>query len=413
MTRARLALAFWALCLAAPSARAGMRSPCTDPIVLPGARVQVFILPFVAAGELDERGRDFASILQRQVLFSALKYRSIGVEELTGDSHECSSERAYDAIGRRLSDEQVALFMSVRLFQQGSVIYLQSTAMALAKKLDDSAHWQTGIEGARVGATTPAEPVQFAPRAIPLELFANLRESAVRANRLYREASESSEFRDLPRGPEARFSFSVIDSEGSWMKVKLLPNGDTGWLSASALASPEVVASVLPELRFVDGWVGYYALRESPEVARDASESLEKYLQSSAKLAESEARSDAAILLGNVALRMGAAEKSLPAARAYYARAHEISPDSTAASNFYLASTTALCAKGPCPISGDALHKEYLEAIARDPTSAELVANLESYYTVARARKEIRGELKPERIDAQLKQIHEIKSQLR
>lgn len=50
-------LACVVLCLVSSLAAAGIKSPCDDPLVLPGPKVHVFIMPYEAQGKLSARGQ--------------------------------------------------------------------------------------------------------------------------------------------------------------------------------------------------------------------------------------------------------------------------------------------------------------------------------------------------------------------
>jgi hypothetical protein len=110
------------------------------------------------------------------------------------------------------------------------------------------------------------------------------------------------------------------------------------------------------------------------------------------------------ILKGNATLRASGeatwSTETLQKALALYRDAREQAPTSTIASNFFLACSSALCARGACAGGSDQLHEQYLRAIARDPTSTELVTNLDRFYGAAQSGR-IRLSTSPEQIAAQ------------
>jgi hypothetical protein len=95
------------------------------------------------------------------------------------------------------------------------------------------------------------------------------------------------------------------------------------------------------------------------------------------------------ILKGNATLRAAGpgawSTETLQQAQALYRDGLELAPTSTIASNFFLACSSALCARGTCGDGSDQLHEQYLRAIARDPTSTELVTNLDRFYGAAQS----------------------------
>jgi hypothetical protein len=373
-------------------AYAGLQSPCRDPMVLPGPKVQVFVLPYKAESRLTARGRELATIVQRHVLFAALKYRSIAVTEFTGDAEDCAFEQTAARVNARLKEGQAAIFLWGRLFEQGDSIRLQSTTAFGVRGVADTLSWKLGgADSNSARAAMPADPVAFPARAIPL-YFLDTLESAQRASRRIHSApNASSSFWELPADPDARFGYEVIETRADWMHVRLIPEGGDGWIPAHALATGEDLKGAFPELYFIDGLIGYHQLWNLPGTPAAADSrtlagtrtSFDKYIELAAGRAESEGRAYAAIMKGNATLRSASTPWStevLVEAQRYYEAAQQLAPTSTVANNFFLACSAALCARGACSGSGDQLHHRFLVAVAQDPTSAELIGNLNAFY---------------------------------
>lgn len=378
-------------------ANAGVISPCHSPMVLTAPKIHVFILPYEGEGRLTRGGRDLATILQRHVLFAALKYRSIAVMELTGDPTECSFERTAARVNSQLKDGQAAIFLWGRLFEQGDAIHLRSIVASTVKGSVDSIDWDLdGDAGQKVRATMSSDPILFAPRKIPLQFLQTLEPARRAARRLYKEPSTSTSYFDLPDDPEARFGYEVLETRNDWMHIRLFPReAGEGWVQTHTLASGDELKGTFPELYFVDALIGYYQIRDASVRSQPASartlevtqRSIDRYLNESRGRAESEARATATILKGNAVLR--SADKpwslaTLTTARQHYAAAHEIAPDYTAPATFYLACSSAICAREGCQ-EGDTLQRQFLDAVAKDPTSPELITNLATFYDVAQA----------------------------
>jgi hypothetical protein len=376
----------------ANEARAGLQTPCADPMVLPGPKVQVFVLPYKAESRLTARGRELATIVQRHVLFAALKYRSIAVTEFTGEAEECGFEQTAARVHARLKEGQAAIFLWGRLFEQGESIRLQSNTAFGVRGAADALSWKLGGgDSNAVAAAMPADPIAFPPRMIPL-YFLDALEPAQRASRRMHNAPDvSSSFWELPDDPDARFGYEVIETRGDWMHVRLIPAGGDGWIPAHALATGDDLKGVFPELYFVDALIGYHQLWSTPGRSTAADDrtlaatrvSFDKYIELAAGRAESEGRAYAAIMKGNATLRAASTPWStdvLVEAQRHYQAARRLAPTSTVVNSFFLACSAALCARGACSGSGDQLHQNFLAAIAQDPTSAELVGNLNEFY---------------------------------
>ena len=404
-------------------ARAGDMSPCDRPTVFEHASVQVFVLPYLATGKLTAQGRALATIAQRHVLFAALKYPSIGVIELTGDAKDCTYQRIAQRVISRLRKGQTAIFVWGRMFEQGDSIRLQSTVAFTKQGAVDTLTWDLGGDAGAASASVPTTPIMFSPRQLPMHLLPRLEPAQRAARRLHREPGTNSPYFDLPGDPEARFSYEVLETRDDWMHIRLLPSRDQGWVPAHALLSGNELKGTFPELYFVDALIGYYQLWRQPALSESAQRrvltstraSLDKYLLYAEGRAESDAHALAMVLKGNATLRgsgHGAWSTSvLQEAQAHYRKAQELAPASTVASNFYLACSSALCARGACTGGPDAVHQQYLEAIGRDPTSAELVGNLETFYSAAQIGS-IRVSTPPEEIARQKEQVREVQSKL-
>ncbi|HYM34317.1 MAG TPA: hypothetical protein VET48_02920, partial [Steroidobacteraceae bacterium] len=377
-------------------------------------RVQVFILPYHAESKLTSQGRQLATIMQRHVLFAALKYPSIAIEELTVTGNSCDVEHVEQRVMPRLNQGQVAIFLWGRLFEQGSVIRLQSSVVFMSKGTQDTLAWTVAEgEASKVSATVPSDPVVFAARSIPLSFLEALQSAQAEARRLHRAPDSNSPFWELPQSPDARFGFEVVETKNDWMHVRLLPGGGDGWVPAHALATADDLKGAFPELYFVDGLIGYHQLLANDNVRSSsirqrvidgALASFDQYIQLSEGRAESDARALAAILKGNTRLRGETNERwsldALKSAQREYREAERLSPTSTTASSFYLACTSALCNRGECAEGTQQLHDHFLAAVARDPSDRQLLNNLSVFYAAAESGK-FKVELKHQSIAEQ------------
>ena len=384
------------LCAGRPVAHAGMMAPCAAPMVLPTPRVQVFLLPYSSERPLSAQGRELATILQRHVLFAALKYSSIAVEELTQDSFDCNYDRVATRVLPKLKAGQVAIFLWGRLFEQGGNLQLQSTVAYAMVGQTDTITWDIPGLATKATTTLPADPVLFAPRVIPLDLLSGLQGAQREANRVHREPNQASAYVSLPRGRGDSLLFEVLGTRNDWMHVRLLPNNTEGWIWAEALAPGEQLKGTFPELFFVDGQIGYNELRQEhaagseplPErVVSGTFQSLNRYLDLASSRAESDAKALAGVLVGNTRWLSSRKElhntSALEAAARSYRAAQRIAPTSTVTSSFRLACDLKLCTQGSCGEGADTLHSEFLAAVAQDPTSNELLNNLGVLYQAA------------------------------
>jgi hypothetical protein len=376
---------------------AGAVGLCRDPLVLPGVAVQVYILPYQATTQLSDRGRELATAIQRHVLFAALKYENVAVEELTQNGERCDIGSVSRAVNHRLTGRQIAVFLWGRIFEQGNQILLQSAVEYGGPRGEDSLTWDLSkASSLTMNTTTPAGPILFAPRVIPMGLLDNLKAAQLDARQLHSAPKSDSPFWQLSDDSSASFSYQVEETQGDWMHVKLAGLGRDGWLQAHILASGENLKGSFAELYFIDGLVGYLEMSVAPSgsesqnrFAKLSGASLDRYLSTPGLLAESEPRSLAAVLKGNAILKSSAAEQwpteILHDAQLEFSKARSLAPLSSAINNFFLACEATLCARGNCARSGAEIRGDFLEAIAQDPTNRELVQNLGVLYKAASA----------------------------
>lgn len=393
--RGLLWIASLALLAALPStAFAGAASPCSKPVVF-DSNVQVHIFPFTAESALTREARALATLLQRHVLFAALKYPSIGVQELLDDDSPCSFGQVAGRISAGLRPDQTAIFLRGRIFEQDGVIYLKSFVDVKAPAARSEIRWPLALDAAadaRVAVTTvvPLAIESFAPRAIPVSFLERLQPSQIEARRVHAEPSGDSPFQELPDGTGGRYTFLVFQARDDWMRVRVLPFGIEGWMPAHALAGGDLLKGEFPELYFVDALVGYFALSgkrgDNARILERTRQSFERYLSVTGNAAEPDARALARVLMGNARLLAAGDdwdEATLGDAQRDYRRAVQESPTWSPARAHLLADTTLLCARGSCEGGAAALESAYLEAIARDPLSIDLVNGLGGYYQVA------------------------------
>jgi hypothetical protein len=169
------------------AANAGAMSPCSNPIIF-DANVQVHIFPFTADKTLTREGQALATILQRHVLFAALKYPSIGVQELISDDSACNFGQVVGRISGRLKPGQTGIFMWGRIFEQGGRIYLKSFVSVKAPAGKSEMRWPLAADPqATITTHVPPTIEGFAPRTIPVSFLERLAPSQQMALRIHQQ----------------------------------------------------------------------------------------------------------------------------------------------------------------------------------------------------------------------------------
>jgi hypothetical protein len=402
------------LALLALRADAGAMSPCNNPTIF-DAKVQIHIFPYQADGILSSKGRALATLLQRHVLFAALKYPSIGVQELIDYGGLCSYGKTTGQIRSRLKPGQTAIFLSGRMFEQDGRIYLKNVVSVTTP--DATLNWQLATQ-ANVTTHTPLDISGFAPRTIPVSFLDQLESSQAQSRRVHTEPNEQSPSKPMPSGSAAQYTFSVLEVRDEWMRVQVMPYDIRGWLPAHALANGDELKGEFPELYFVDGLVGYFSMPTHPAQDRGLLDktlaSFDRYLQVTADRAEADPRALAMVLEGNAKLRAAGAQwptATLQAARDDYQRAAAESPSWSPATSHLLACTALICARGACAERAKTLERDYLEAINRDPLSPDLIAGLRGYYDAA-ALERLDSDLSVEVLKARSEKVQGVQARM-
>jgi hypothetical protein len=161
------------------------RGECDDPFIFRDATVQAFIVPYTASGPLSKKAQALVTTLHRHVLFAALKYPGIAVEELVaGQGAPCEGVAAKNRIQSQLSKGQVAVFLSGRIFEQRDTVYMESW-VSVTNPSGSKLSWALKGSGGTVSATIPENTMSFAARAIPVNMLGELESAAERMGRVH------------------------------------------------------------------------------------------------------------------------------------------------------------------------------------------------------------------------------------
>jgi len=406
------------LCLGALQAQAGAMSPCSNPTVF-DSNVQVHIFPFTTDKALSDQGRALATILQRHVLFAALKYPSIGVEELIDEDKPCSFQQVAGRISSRLKPEQTGIFVWGRIFEQDGRIYLKNFVSVKTPEAKSVIRWPTAADPkAALTTRIPTEIGSFAPRIIPVSFLERLAPSQQQARRVHEQPNEQSPFKELPDGTRGRYTFLVFEGRDDWMRVRIMPFGIEGWIPAHALASGQEMKGEFPELYFVDALIGYFSISQDSQGNKRLFDltrrSFDQYLSVTENRAEPDTRAMAMVLTGNARLRAAGTDwstETLLAAQKDFERAAAESPAWTPANAHLLASTTLLCVRAACENQAPTLEGKYLDAISRDPLSVELVNGLAAVYQAA-SQKRLATELSADALKVRTEKVQAVQAQM-
>jgi len=261
---------------------AGMpNSDCDHPFVY-DARVNVIVLPYrnknVNNADLERASGQLTLLLQQTILFSALKYPSIGTVRMVPATPSRAADCAAGPVAqkllgqapgaeRQLGPDGAAILLWGQIYKERDQVYLCSYARLLQRGGDVALRAPIAGKGEFV-AKLPADSVTFPTRLITTSALAQIGSAFREAATLHRDRSLNSPGSPLPMDPDVPFAYQVMEATpDGWMRIQGAHGGPSGWIYTTDALRKQSLAPRLPELRFVDGAIGYLESLKAPGAA--------------------------------------------------------------------------------------------------------------------------------------------------
>lgn len=389
---------------------AGGVRPCSYPAAFESATVNAVILPYrfegpseVPSGHGELVGEQLAALVQAETLLSMLKWGRVAATRMyETDRVSCSQ----DFIVRHLTEGSrgsikpgnALVLISGRIYIEGSQIYLQSYIRFLRRDVKESIAVSLPVKDGIplvLHSEFSTQVVAMQPRAISVTDLENV-DLAFRSGMVVRPTrDEQAPGKRISLHPMEPFSYSVVESQGDWMKIESDCCGPSGWIRARTSSKGWALRNFLPELGYLDALVGYEALTatggmKGPDAQRkygwitDEFNEYENAVGSDgAPLAHAVGRVLRGFLLWNRS-PTGEPGDSLRKAAKLFAESLTLSPDNAdvrnlaAITRFYLAgNTTAATDSGGTLL---ALDRDLTGALAVDSKNRTTLENLSTLY---------------------------------
>jgi hypothetical protein len=214
---------------------------------------------------LSKTGEALSRLLQQEVLFSMLKYSSVGATELVSEPGKpCGVNRVLARIKVR-EGYGVAVLWG-RIYEEGDDVFVQSYIRFLRANAPDAIHVGVKLrsgEEMRLAATLPPEGVALAPRRLTRQDIEEIQARVARTLVMRTRPDDAAPGEALVRSRDATLAYSVLDAQGDWMKIQSHTTGQTGWVRARVENEEWALRKFLPELGYFDGVVGFLRMRSA------------------------------------------------------------------------------------------------------------------------------------------------------
>jgi hypothetical protein len=288
--------------IAALPLRAGMpNADCSNPFVFRDARVNVIVLPYrnkdAASPDLERVSSQLTLLLQQTILYSALRYPSIGTVRMVASSADRAADCQASVVAQKilgqkpgarqqLSPDGAAILLWGQIYKEGEQVYLCSYARLVRRGGDVAMETSGGGHGVFT-ARLPSDAMTFPARVITTGLLEQIGSAFRQSGTAHDNRSLTSPGFDLPMEPQNAFPYEVVEATtDGWMHVRgmdpRLP-GFSGWIYAAEALRSQTLGRNLPELRFVDGAIGYLEFAKAADpaaLAARARPSLEAFVES-------------------------------------------------------------------------------------------------------------------------------------
>jgi hypothetical protein len=286
-----------------------MHVDCGSPFVFSDSDVNVVVLPYAYAGNsqgLSETGRRISLLIQEDTVLHILGYGRIAAvqfEPRTGGDDQCEPR----VVLRKLLGQQSNEFAQIGsgkglvlvwglLYEEEGEVYLKSYATSVRRNASDAVDLQFGKFTFTVSPS--ARVVAFPPRKMSRKALEDVERAYSTADKVYAEPRLTSESRQIPQAncatcpPGQTQGYYIDRSQGNWLHVQVFHStgqADAGWIPAESTISGQSLDTLMPELHFIRGAVGYLQTRmySDPEILkrkRDlATADFHRYLKSDSK----------------------------------------------------------------------------------------------------------------------------------
>jgi len=272
------------------SATAGeLHHDCRKPMVFPGAAVNVVVLPYRYAGgstsSLSTMSDRLSLLVKLNVLSNILEYGSVGAVQMempqgaSRNDPSCQPEFVLPKLLGKMpgADQQLAsghglVFVWGLLYEEGDDVFVQTYARFLRRDIEEVVTFNTA--GVSFSARPSSQLLAFVPQKLSRQQLEKIENSYRKADFIHKEPTDDSPGEPLPElvakcagcdDSPVHAGFYVEEKKGEWIRIQWMDpvrqQNKQGWIHAAGSLEGIPLDQILPELKFIEGCVGYLRQR--------------------------------------------------------------------------------------------------------------------------------------------------------
>jgi len=380
---------------------------CSNPSVFPDAAINVVILPYTtetSTHQLGESAQKFTLLMQLEILFSLLKYESVGVTRLVPQEMrpgECGPDQVLAMLLGQQSGARETLGKGHGLimvwgafYEEGENLYVQNYVRFLRGGVSEE-HSLKINESSFIGRL-PLQSVALPPQRITSRDLENISREFERIAVFHETADESSKGTSFPvdalNTAIEKWTLYVTDVKNDWMYLKSGGIGPSGWVHTGGAS--EFVRMKEQKFSFIEGVAGYlrYFAGQSADVSKApsqtleaADQALEQFERTVINAEQFKNKSDIPALALSSAIRgiikLHGPQENPQSALEYFDRATSYMSYSADLRNLKLQTELYLAYKGSQPnLNAKNVGLGFTKAVAVEPDNKAALSNLTSFY---------------------------------
>lgn len=386
---------------------------CSNPSVFPDAAINVIILPYsteTATHELGGSAQKFTLLMQLEILFSLLKYESVGVVRLVASPGEMKSGKCGpENVLAMLLGKQPGARETLRkghglilvwgaFYEEGENLYVQNYVRFLRGDVPEE--YILKVNDSSFIGRLPLQSVSLPPQRITSRDLENISHEFERIAVFHQDANESSKGTSFPIDAlgmvKDKWTLYVTQMKDDWMYLESRGTGPSGWVHTGGLSS-EFLRMKEQKFSFIEGAAGYlrYFVGQSDatfkapsQTLTAADQALEEFERTVVNAEQFKNNSDVPALALSSAMRgimklhgSSATTDNMRSALEYFNRALPYMSYSADLRNLKLQTELYLAYKGVQPnLNAKNISLDFTKAVAVEPDNGPAMSNLTSFY---------------------------------